>query len=81
MSGYHLLFVFTFSLEVLAVASCQGGSGTTAKVRYVFGSVKYQYLVPEVVRLRGTVRKPESMDYIHGAKHDSVSVSCYGRHQ
>lgn len=75
MSGYHLLFVFTFSLEVLAVASCQGGSGTTAKVkgRYVFGSVKYQYLVPEVVRLRGTVRKPESMDYIHGAKHDSVS--------
>lgn len=29
MSGYHLLFVFY--LEVLAVASCQGGSGTTAR--------------------------------------------------
>lgn len=69
MSGYLLLFVFY--LEVLAVASCQGGSSTTA--RYVFGSVKYQYLIPEVVRLHGTVRKPESMDYIHGAKHDSVS--------
>lgn len=69
MSGYYLGGTVCFYLEVLAVASCQGGSG---------GSVKYRYLIPEVVRLRGTVRKPESMDYIHRAKHDSVS--CYGRH-
>lgn len=31
MSGYHLPTV-CFYLEVLAVASCQGGSGTTARL-------------------------------------------------
>lgn len=79
MSGYYLLFVFPsryWQWRVAKVVVVQP-LGT-----YVFGSVKYQYLtylIPEVVRLRGTVRKPESMDYIHGAKHDSVS--CYGRYQ
>lgn len=46
------------------------------KVCIRFGKISIPDLIPEVVRLRGTVRKPGSMDYIHGAKHDSVS--CYG---
>lgn len=46
MSGYHLLFVFTFYLEVLAVASCQGGKVVVqplGKVCIRFGKISITY--------------------------------------